>query len=744
MSASRKSVSGSGSKLIGLVIADVFDARGASCRPLFPLVNESEPMALLKVCDTSLIDYVLEQLLLNGVETTYVLLNKTSAQAVLTHLQTVRSARGKSWTDCREMKVVPVESTRLLTSMHECVSEVIHRNLIPEDKSFIWAPLDCLHNITNLKEMFASHEENVENIPKYAATMIASREEGPLRAALASVIAESMKEAAQQQQIDSSDLKTPLTTRAHPGEFQFPQLHPASSLRSSDDVHRTLVAYGTKSGIVKQLHRCERLNASGDASPGEGLPSITVEFSKSERLSVRSDLMFHNLVIVGPGGLSLFEFHQHDQHEWLAEILEQHEIKGNSFGIALCSPNTVCLSIRTIAGYLHANWAVMTRLLHPLTRESNFADQRAHFSLSHTSPSLFIANDSRIHGDSKRLHNVQLGSCTAVPSTTNVSRSVIGRDVVLGSNCTIVRCVVLDGAQIGDGCKLADSVVCADAIISNNVEVTNHSVIGSGVVLSSSGKALYVDGVQLERCKANESDALLVGDRGKGKDCSSSASTTVAPVETLFTNDALPQTEEDDEATLTAEEQFSHAVGDIVEIAIRSPSRIENSEFELKHLRLSYGRTNGDLAKTVIQLLLQHAIKKGKESKDSTTEALNVARTLMSQWCRPFFCKFVATDQDMQQVLVGVCLSIADPACPLHIKAPQLFEWIYNGCSEDVYDEREYCIVKGEALLAFDDGVMDLEEEKDQSTFDDEDRAVLAVGTLCAKYIATVADFLAS
>jgi NDP-sugar pyrophosphorylase family protein len=741
MSASRKSLpASSGSKLTGLVIADVFDSRGASCSPLFPLVNDTNPMALLRVCDTTLIDYVLEQLLLNGVETTYVLLNKTTAQAVLTHLQTVRSARGKSWTDCREMKVVPVESSRLLTSMHECVSEVIHRNLIPEEKSFIWAPLDCLHNITNLREMFAVHEQNVENIPKYAATMVAAREEGPLRAALANVVAECLEEAAPSLN-DSGIPTTPLTSLVHPGEFQFPQQHSASMLRPSADVHRTFIAYGTKSGIVKQLHRCERLNASADASPGEGLPSITVEFSKSERMSVRTDLMFHNLVLVGPGGLSLFEFHQHDQHEWLAEILEQHEIKGNSFGIALCSPNTVCLSIRTIPGYLHANWAVMTRLLHPLTRESNFADQTAHYALSHTSSTLFLGTNARVDGDSKRMHNVLLGPRTKIQDTTQVSRSVIGR-CFLGAHCRIDGCVVLDGAQIGDACTVRDSVVCTDAVIGNNVEV-HHCVIGSGVVLSSSSKCLCLDGVHIERCEPNESDVLLVGDRGQGRGCGPSATNTVAPVEMLFTNDALPQTEADDEAVLTPEEQFSHAVGDIVDIAIRSPSRIENSEFELKHLRLSYGRTNGDLAKTVVQLLLQHAIKKGKESKDPTSEAFSVACTLLSQWCRPFFYKFVSTTQDMQQVLVGVCMSIADPTCPLHLKAPKLFEWIYNECSEELYDEREYCIVSGQALLAFDDGVMDLEEEKDKSTFDDEDRAVLAVGTLCVKYIATVADFLA-
>jgi hypothetical protein len=161
----------------------------------------------------------------------------------------------------------------------------------------------------------------------------------------------------------------------------------------------------------------------------------------------------------------------------------------------------------------------------------------------------------------------------------------------------------------------------------------------------------------------------------------------------------------------------------------------------LKHLRLSYGKTNGDLAKTVVQLLLHHAIKKANDAKDPSAEAYHVACTLLAQWCKPFFVKFVVTRPEMQQVIVGMCLSICDPSCPLRTKAPMLLEWIYNGCSEEVYDEREYCIVTGQALLEFDDSVAELEED-DHTTFDDEDRAVLAVGSLCVKYIEVVAKFL--
>lgn len=747
MLANRKSVSssGSGAKLIGLVIADIFPARGG---PMDPLVTDSSPMGLLKVCQTPLIDYVLEQLLLNGVDVVYVLLNKSSAVEMMKHFRNVKSARGKSWMDCREMKVVPVESTRLLASLHDCVSEVIYRNLIPEEKSFIWAPLDCLHNVTNLKELFAAHERNVEAIPKYAATMVMSHDERPLRAALEAVVANQVELQKDLQKVRAEHGKSAARQQSatEHGDIHAPPF--ASILRPSSDVHRTLIAYATKSGIVKQMHRCERAAAS------EELPSVTVEFSRSERLSVRSDLMFHNLVFVGPGGLSLFEFHQHDQHEWLSEMLVQHEIKGNSFGVVLCAPNTVCLSIRTIGGYLHANWAVMNRLLHPLTRESNFADHEEHFAVSHTCSTQLLNHKKSQSVDGKAapiipqqqynptmVHHVLIDINSTIDKSSTVVRSVIGKGVTIGANCSIMDSVVLDGAKVV-GASVCDSVICEEASVEGSVEVSQHSVVGRDVLVSSSGPAISLVGTHLEKCANSESDPLLVGDLGAGRECVTRP-TTVAPLDQLFTNDMLAREADEDHAGLEPEEQFSDAISDIVDIAIRSPSRIENIEFELKNLRLSYGKTNGDLAQTVVQLLLRHAIKKGRDAKDPTIEAYNVAHTLLSQWCRPFFSKFVSTAQDMQQVLVGVCLTIADPACPLHVKAPKLLECLYNDSCPDLYDEREFCIVSGKALLAFDDGVAELEED-DQATFDDEDRAVLTVGLLCVKYIASVADFLES
>lgn len=747
--------SGSASRITALVVAESFAPKSEFSNALYPLVPEV-PLALLRVCDVPLIDYVLENLVSNGVDTVYVLMGKSSYAPVVHHMQTVRSSRGKAWCDCREMRVVPVESRRALSKLFDVVEEVVDRNLIPEEKSFLWVPIDCLTNMSTVRDMFSRHEERVESVGKYAATMITCKDDMPLRAALEAAIVEQAEH--HRAASDSHAPTTPVTSQVFPGVFHAPQQTNTGEHRGALDLHRMVLVHDRQTGIVQHMQRCERSEASsgrsgsdGDVCPTLELPPLPISVTKKSRIAVRTDLVYFGVFIVGPGALSLFKFFHNDPYDMFHSILANSELEGNSFAVEVCPRDTIYAPLRTVPGYLHASWCVMNRLLYPLTRESNFADQRAHFAVTHESHTIYSYNMRTeglgCHGSHR--HNIVVGDETVTGHGSRVSRSVLGNHVVIGSGCSIDGCIVLDHARIGNGCVLRDTVVCSGAVIGDGVELGGFSVVGSGVKVESSAGALCLDGVRLERCSATESDAFVVGDRGVGRSCNPQQPSTVVPLSLLFTSDAIPASHPDDDDDDEAEpaQAFYHAILDIVEQGIKSPSRIENYKIEMRNLRLSYGKTNGELSRVVIRILLEHAMKKAGSITDqsaASAEALEVSKALIAQWCRPFFVDFVSTKSDMFEVLLGLCVAIQDPACLLHNKAPKLLEWLYNRCDDELYDEREYCVVSGAALLEFDAHAAELEEEEDQSVLDEEDKAVVRIGALCINFIENVRNFLNS
>lgn len=746
-------------KMIALVIAESFCSK--DFRPSLHPITQDVPLALLPICNTALIDYVLENLVQNGVTQTFVLLSKSSFHQVREHMQTVRSSRGKAWLDCREMRVVPVESTRTLANLNDAIGEVLHRNLIRENESVFWIPIDVVTNMTNMKEMFHRHQQRLDEVSKYAATMILSEDRMALRDALEKVVVDEVdrQEAAHQDVVPPT--MTPSAAPVFAGDFEMPTKAANASIRPLD-VHRMTVVFDKKTSIVRNLERYER-----GSEDGTEFQPLKLEVGRKERLSVRTDLVFHGLCILAPEALSLFKFFFKDVYELFSNILIDQELLGNSCAVEICTPNTVVCAINSISSYLFASWNVMNRLLFPLTRESNFANQRDHYALSHDCHTVYLNSEAKVGGGvAGRAGNVVIGPSTEIPATTRVHRSTFGRGVTLGENCLIEGCVLHDNVRVADNCILTNSVICSDVIVGETsqqaagtsskhcIEI-HRSVVGRGVIVATTRKALYLEEVRLERCATSLSVPSLVGDKGQGRACAATQPSTILPVEQLFTSDNIPKGDDDGEASCSDDDAgdnaadntpFGKQICKLVRPAIASPSRIEHIKIELKNIRLTYQKTNADLARVVVMILLKHVDEKfADHPRDAATgkAAFDSASALLSQWCRPFFVDFVTTQEEMNEVLVGVSVAIAAPNSVLLTQAPKLFECLYNSCDDDLYDEREFCVVSGDALLKFDDYVAELEEEE-PTTLDDEERAVLKVGTLCAKYIAGVDALLNS
>jgi hypothetical protein len=191
---------------------------------------------------------------------------------------------------------------------------------------------------------------------------------------------------------------------------------------------------------------------------------------------------------------------------------------------------------------------------------------------------------------------------------------------------------------------------------------------------------------------------------------------------------------EDDEAEHAA---FLEAVADTVATALRSPSQVPNTTYALKDIRTLHQKQNGDVARVVVELILAHVA----DHHDDAGEAIKAVSAVLAQWATPFFNDFVLQDSDMEKVLRGAAVALNGPAKALLGKSNKVLEQLFSGCDPDLFDSRGWCIVSGQALLAF-DGLAESYESIPEAERSAEQVAVVAVGQRCIKYINSVREYL--
>ncbi|RNF02071.1 translation initiation factor eIF-2B subunit epsilon [Trypanosoma rangeli] len=167
--------------------------------------------------------------------------------------------------------------------------------------------------------------------------------------------------------------------------------------------------------------------------------------------------------------------------------------------------------------------------------------------------------------------------------------------------------------------------------------------------------------------------------------------------------------------------------------------------WQMKDTRLSFRRTNSDLCFIVTEKLLAHVLETHSPSNDPIP-AIEAVNDLFGRWCRPFYMEMVTGKDEMQEILRATCTAIGGSDCLLHRRGPQLLECLYNGCDDELYDKRGYCIVTGESLVEFGARVRRLTQEPQSFATDDEDSAreegMLRVAVSCLTFIDGVRAFL--
>jgi NDP-sugar pyrophosphorylase family protein len=718
--------------------------------PLSPLSPSPRlPAALLPICNTPVIDYVLENLVVNGVEKATILLNASSVEQTIAHLSTCRTARGKPWTQSDSIRVNVVECARRITSLADAVQEIRERNVVEQQGSFLFVPIDTVSSFTNLRACFQTHLERVRKVSKYAATLLCVSSRAALIAAQHNSLVNHLGEAeeAAAQQIMS-------LTNARQGLLSIQQTSDMLRLRSYaapcvPKEHHTMFVVNKATQVVTYMARFEN---------GEDAPEPpTVVFSGSAKQSVRMDLMPTGFLFCCCEALSLIEFHIRDLYGFLnTSLLGQTEIFGNVFGfIELPSTTAVIESMNSVEAYIQANLDVCARRLYPMTRESCFAEALAKYAVSSLCETVYLHTTAKCVSSNVG-PNVVVGELVNVPATVELAGTVLGAGVELGEEASVRSCVIMEGASIGAGCKLEGCLIGPHAVICAGAELS-HVVVGERCVIDGvtpGGAPMVLSQAAIEcdvsattktgatyeaesgssedspsssasssdedSTSVRGTDVLLTGPNGRGHALEERYSNSIIPTTALFTEDPVARADQHDEEDDSSEEDdergvFRRSIQRHVETGLLHPGRIEASSYDMSTVCLTSGFGYPELCEIVTELLMEHLLAERKDEGGavvvtSPSDLLDAAHELFQMWCRPFYNNFLSRNNQqnveaMVSTLEGLCGSIGSESCPLHAYGPQLVEMLYYGCDDELYDERGYCIVSENGLFAFDEAM---------------------------------------
>ncbi|RNF02070.1 translation initiation factor eIF-2B subunit epsilon [Trypanosoma rangeli] len=462
-----------------VILGEVFDA---ASHPLFPVAPaEGLPFALLPICNTPIIDYLLENLAGNGADEVYILLNNESVAPVCKHLQGNRTACSEPGQKGNKLKVQVVASTHKMTNFHDAAALILGQNIVQQNTSFLFVPIDAIASMRSLSDLFETHLQRAKTIKNYAATMLCASVKPLLEDTLHDVL---VGELNKQERATGNSLLERGVNNYVGVDIRAVERRP-HMVPECPPNQLTMFVLEKSTGVVKNMVRLEQ--------DEKQVEPVMMHFSDKEILSLRTDLVPTGYFFCSAGALSLFTFHMLDHHSFFAAFLDNQELLGNVFGIqAVVQTTDIVQPIKSLRAYIQVNIDVCFRRFFPLTRDSSFAGDGCRYSVSPHCQSVYL-HQKKAEGLSSNFGPcVVVGELASIASGAVVRGSVLGKRVKIGAGSTIIGCVLLDGTVVGHRCFLSRSLIGYNVIVNDGAEVSN-SVIGQGCMIGVVSHSSRID-----------------------------------------------------------------------------------------------------------------------------------------------------------------------------------------------------------------------------------------------------------
>uniref|UniRef100_A0A671RFX5 Translation initiation factor eIF2B subunit epsilon n=1 Tax=Sinocyclocheilus anshuiensis TaxID=1608454 RepID=A0A671RFX5_9TELE len=122
------------------------------------------------------------------------------------------------------------------------------------------------------------------------------------------------------------------------------------------------------------------------------------------------------------------------------------------------------------------------RWVYPITPEANFADQEGQ-SCTHSRHNVYREPGVSLGHGSQMEENVLIGRNTMIGANCTISNTVIGANCVIGDNVTLDRAYIWNRVHIANDVKVKQSVICDNVEVKHGVVLNEQCVLAYNVVV---------------------------------------------------------------------------------------------------------------------------------------------------------------------------------------------------------------------------------------------------------------------
>ncbi|XP_076828481.1 translation initiation factor eIF2B subunit epsilon [Brachyhypopomus gauderio] len=205
---------------------------------------------------------------------------------------------------------------------------------------------------------------------------------------------------------------------------------------------------------------------------------MNIFHSGSNEFEIRHDLLDCHVSICSPQVAELFtdNFDYQTRNDFVRGILVSEEILGNQIHMYV-SQDGYGARVSNLLMYDAVSSDLIRRWVYPITPEANFADEEGR-SCTHSRHNVYREQGVGLGHGSLTEENVLIGRNTLIGANCSISNTVIGADCIIGDG------VVLDRAYIWNNVRIANNVTVRQSLICDGVEVKQGVTLNEQCVLA--------------------------------------------------------------------------------------------------------------------------------------------------------------------------------------------------------------------------------------------------------------------
>ncbi|XP_036453332.1 translation initiation factor eIF-2B subunit epsilon [Colossoma macropomum] len=210
---------------------------------------------------------------------------------------------------------------------------------------------------------------------------------------------------------------------------------------------------------------------------------MNIFHSGSDEFEIHHDLLDCHISICSPQVAQLFtdNFDYQTRNDFVRGILVNEEILGNQIHMYV-SKDGYGARVSNLLMYDSVSSDLIRRWVYPITPEANFSDAKGR-SCTHSRHNVYREPGVSLGHGSLMEENVLIGRNTVIGANCSISNTVIGANCVIGDGVVLDRAYIWNNVRIGNGVTVCQSLICDGVEVKDGVTLNEQCVLAYDVVV---------------------------------------------------------------------------------------------------------------------------------------------------------------------------------------------------------------------------------------------------------------------